>query len=398
MHYDESIKHPGRALAVYRHTLAAALIGAGLACSTAHADIIVDGNPAPMLAPYASNTATIQSSAIATSTFRGSLRLQSCGDFSNSQGWSCRTIVDSQDYQANRVEQSTTSPGIVMSAERTHQSFNVSGSFPAFADYDIATAEARAQTGYGSNKAEATARSAATWDETRVLDADDSTLKTEEGFVSSSIAAARSLYTEVISAAADGLVKLVFSLKLHAAQLYTLAGGYGQNNTPREGDGFAELAVQLFDLGQPTTYGDGESDPFLDSYAPVAEALLQRDPSSPNGTEVFTLEFDALAGGSYSLVSLLALEVMDNARLDLFGTASLDFIEVTSGQQLSFASGTAYLVCDPVCPSVEPDPDPGTDTGTVPEPGTLMLSLAAVLGLTTSRGLRRRWHRQTPRV
>lgn len=371
-----------------RLALAAALIGAGLAVSPAQAEVVLEGNPPPALAQYASDAATLQSSAVAISTFRGSLLLQSCGDFSNSQGWSCRTIVDSQDYLANRVEQSTTSSGIV-SAERTNQSFNVVGeSFPAFADYEIATAEARAQTGYGSNKAEATARNATTWDETRVRDADDSELKTEEGFVSSSIAAASSLYTEVLTAAADGLVKLVFSLKLHAAQLYAFAGGYGPNNTPREGDGFAELTVQLFDLDQPMTYGDNEQYPFLDSYALVAESLIQRDPSSPNGTEVFTLEFDAVAGGRYSLVSLLALEVMDNARLDLFGTASLDRIDVTSGQQLTFASRTPYLVCDPVCPSVDPDPDPGN--GTVPEPGTLALSLAAAVGMAMTRGRRRR--------
>lgn len=376
----------GRAPSATRFALAAALVGAGLAALPARAGIVGIGEEPPALAQYAADAATLQSSAVATSTFRGSLQLQSCGDFSNSQGWSCRTIVDSQDYQANRVEQSTGSSGIV-SAQRTNQSFNVGGSFPAFADYSIATAEARAQTGYGSNKAEATARGATTWDETRVRDADDSDLKTEEGFVSSSIAAARSLYTEVITAATDGLVKLVFSLKLHAAQLYALAGGYGPNNAPREGDGFADLTVQVFDLDRPTTYGDGEQNPFLDSYELVAEALIQRNPSSPNGTQVFTLEFDAVAGGRYSLVSLLALEVMDNARLDLFGTASLDRIEVTSGQQLTFASGTVYQVCDPVCPSVGPDPDPGDGNGggTVPTPGTLALSLAGALGMAVTR-------------
>lgn len=379
----------GRARSATRFAAVAAAVGAALAVSPAHADVVVEGNPAPLLAQYASDAATLQSSAVATSTFRGSLRLQSCGAFSNSQGWSCRTIVDSEDFQANRVAQTTTSSGLA-SAERTGQSFNVSGTFAAFADYDIATASARAQTGYGSNKAEATARNAATWSETRVLDADDSTLRTEEGFVSSSIAAASSLWTEAITAAADGVVKLVFSLKLHAAELYAMFSGTvpDAGATLREGSGFAELAVQLFDLDQPTEYGDGDTEPYVDSFALVAEALVQHDASDPNGTQTFEVVFDARAGGRYSLVSLLALEVMDNARLDLFGTASLDRIEVTSGQQLTFASRTNYLVCDPVCPSVEPEPDPGG--GTVPEPGTLLLSLAAVLGVATSRGLRRR--------
>ncbi len=380
-----------RARSATRFAVVAAAVGAALAVSPAQADVIVGGNPAPRLAGYASDAATLQSSAVATSTFRGSLRLQSCGAFSNSQGWSCRTIVDRQDYQANRVAQTTTSSDAV-SADRTNQSFNVSGTLAAFADYTIATASARAQTGYGSNKAEATARNAATWSETRVRDADNAELRTEEGFVSSSIAAASSLWTEVITAAADGVVKLLFSLKLHAAQIYTtflgITPGGSEGFEMREGSGFAELAVQLFDLDQPTQYGDGDTEPYVDGFALVAEALIQHDASDPNGTQTFELVFDARAGGRYSLVSLLALEVMDNARLDLFGTASLDRIEVTSGQQLTFASRTNYLVCDPVCPSVEPEPDPGG--GTVPEPGTLLLSLAAVLGVATSRGRRRR--------
>lgn len=381
---NPTCKGAGWAKSFARSAAGVVLIGAGLVISPAHAVMIGIGDPAPALAGYASDAATIQSRAVATSTFYGTLQDRSCVGF-NAQAWSCRDFVDSQDYQANRVEQ-TTATSDPVSAARTNQAFDTgSGLVGAFADYTIATATARAQTDYGSNKAEATARNAATWSETRYLDGDVGEIKTETDFVSSSIAAASSLWTDVIETVSAGVVKLVFSLKLHAAELFATFIGTVPDAAVevRDGDGSAGFTVQLFDLGQPMEYGDGDTYPYVDSYALVAEGLITLLATDPNGTQTLELLFVAEAGGRYSLVSQLVLEVMDNARLDLFGTASLDRIEVEAGQMLTFASGTNYNVCDPVCASVEPDPDPGT--GTVPEPATLALLGLGLAGLVVTR-------------
>ena len=123
--------------------------------------------------------------------------------------------------------------------------------------------------------------------------------------------------------------------------------------TGREGYGFGSFTVQLFDLANPVTYGDGERHPLVDGYALVGEGSILRDVSDPNETLWLELIFDADAGMQYSLVSELSLEVGDDAWLDLFGTASLDRIEIGDGQQLTFASGTRYNV---VGPSVDPIP------------------------------------------
>lgn len=367
-------------MALSRLTLAAALIGTSLAFSPARADIIIENPAPPSLAEWASTSPQISSRVIVGNTFYGSVVQPGGCVGQNSQMWSCRVIVDSQDIAANSRLSTTTTTSVVTATRN--------GSDFGNADYAVASATARAQTGYGSNKAEALARSAGSWTETRVQqDVPDAPVTGIEG-TSSSFGAASSRWSDVITAADDGLVKLVFSLKQHAGVTYDgfdggTPGGMllTDKATGREGIGFGSFTVQLFDLASPVTYGDGEIHPFVDGYALVAGGIIQRDVMDPNGTLWLELVYNAVADRQYSLVSELALEVTDNAWLDLFGTASLDRIEVANGQQLTFASGTRYNV---VGPSVDPDP------GTVPEPGTLLLSVAALLGLGAMRGLRRR--------
>lgn len=374
----------GRRTAPSRLAAAAALIGASLAFSSARADIIIANPAPPSLVEWASASPQISSRVIVYNTFYGSVVKPGGCVGQNSQMWSCREIVNSQDTVANSREMTTTTTSVVTET-RSGQDFGDP-------DYAVAQATARAQTTYGSNKAEAIARGAGTWTETRVQqDVANAPVIGIEGN-SSSYGAATSRWSDVITATSDGLVKLVFSLKQHAGAIYSDFIGVGANPggmlltdqaTAREGDGFGSFTVQLFDLANPVTYGDGEIHPFVDGYALVAGGSILRDARDQNETVWLELTYDAVAGRQYSLVSELGLEVLDNAWLDLFGTASLDRIEVGTGQQLTFASGTQYNV---VGPTVNPGPDPGT----VPEPGTLLLGIAALLGLGATRGLRRR--------
>jgi len=360
----------------------ATLISTSLVFSPVRADLIPVNPAPPALAEWASATEQVYSRVIVNNTFYGSVVKDGGCVGQNSQMWNCRDIIDSQDSQANSVT-SETNTSATVSATRDGSDFGT-------ADYAVAEATARAQTNFGSNKAEARASAAGDWIETRV---DQDVPDPQETYIdgtSSSFGAALSRWTEVITATADGVVKFVFSLTQHAGELIASFGGIAPGGTnlndtatPREGYGFGEFIVQLFDLGTPTTYGGGEQYPIIDGYALVGEGALQRDASDPNETVLLEVILNAVAGRDYSLVSQLSLEVGDNAWLDLFGTASLDRIEVAAGQQLTFASGTAYNV---VGPTVDPDPD----AGTVPEPGVLMLSLAGLLGMAATTHLRRR--------
>lgn len=357
-----SLNNGSHPLASGMHIMGVAVLLAGcLMFSEVQANILpVDP---PTLANLASATPTLYSRAIANSTFYGTLQ-QSCTG-SNSQAWSCREIIESLDPIANSVFNETVTTSTV-EAVRGNDSFNFDGSF---ADYTIATSEARAQTGFGSNKVEAEARNAVTsWSETRYLDADVGEIKTTEGFTSSSYAAARSVWTDVIEADSDGPINLVFSLDLHAADIFTSFSGSPPIASPelREGYAAGALTVQLFDLNTPVTYGDGESSPYIEGYALVADGMIELDATSPNGTTFLELLANVTAGGKYSLVTELTVEAENNAQLDLFGTASLDRIEVAPGQVLSFGSGTAYNV------------------SAVPEPGMLLMSLVG-LGIVAVR-------------
>lgn len=365
-----SLNNGSHPLASGMHIMGVAVLLAGcLMFSKAQANIVIPVDPpTPTLANLASTTPTLYSRAIANSTFSGTLQ-ESCTG-SNSQAWSCRAIIESLDPVANSIMVETVTTSTV-EAFRGTDSFNFDDNF---ADYTIATSEARAQTDYGSNKVEALARNAvANWSETRIEDISDSTLRTEGGFTSSSYAAAQSVWTDVIEADSDGTINLVFSLQLHAANIFTSFSGITPIANPemREGYGSGALTVQLFDLNAPVTYGDGENSPYIEGYALVADGMIELDATSPDGTTFLELLANVTAGGKYSLVTELSVEAENNARLDLFGTASLDRIEVAPDQVLTFASGTAYNV------------------SAVPEPGTLLMSLVGLGCVAVRLRLRR---------
>jgi hypothetical protein len=349
-----------------------------LGAVAAQAGLIVGARP-PELAAFASDTSSVFSQAAAASTFYGTLQSRACVGF-NAQAWSCRETVEQLDplADANRRVQTTSDPGTTVSASRDGRAFDTDD---GFADYLVANARSRARSDFGSNKTEALARDAASWNETRVLDGDDGTLRTEEDFNSSAWAASTSRWVEAFTTAIDGPVTFVFSVTQHQAQLFggSLEPERGSIDR-RAGDGFGEYILQLFDLNRPTTYGDGERFPFQEGFELAADASIGFDASSPNGTQHLFLTFDALAEGRYSLVSQLQVEVIDNALLDLFGTALLERIEVGAGQTLDFVSGTPYRI-------VAPDDDP-QGPGTVPEPATLALLALGLAGVAASRG---RW-------
>jgi hypothetical protein len=356
------------------HASRLALLFAGLlGAAVAQASLITLNQRPPQLLEYASPTPSVLSRAFATSTFVGTLQQSCIGG--NSQAWSCREDVDQQDAQANRVAQSTDARGTTASASRDPTAFN---SATAFADYSVANANSRAQSDYGSNKAAAFARYGGDWTETRVEGVNDGTLREAGPFTGSAVAGATGVWVDSFTADADGTVRFVFSVTQHQGATFDGLSVVPGVFKSREGYGFGEYLVQLFDLESTTTYGDGERYPLVeDAFTLLTEASLDFDAESADGRQLLYLEFAAVAGGRYSLVSQLSVEAVDNALLDLFGTASLERIELGQGQQLAFASGTAYSF-------VFPNNDP-QDPGTVPEPTTLGLLLCASLAMGATR-------------
>lgn len=343
-----------------------------LGAAAAQADLISVANPPPQLLQYASPTPSVASRAFATTTFYGTLRASQGCNLANAQAWACRKFVDRLDPGAdtNYASQATNTPGATASVSRGGNAFDTAA---GFADYQVPIANSRAQSDYGSNKAEALARYAGSWDETRVESTNDSTLRTEEDFTGSAGAGASSVWADAFTTAIGGPVTFVFSVKQHQATTYVQPDQFRENFLSRDGDGFGEFLLQLFTLDRITTYGDGERNPFIEGFELLTQASLDFDTASPDGTQFLSLAFDAAAGGMYSLVSLLQVEVNDNARLDLFGTASLERIEVGDGQHLTFASGSSYRL---LFPNGEPQ-----DPGTVPEPATLALLTCASLAM-----------------
>jgi hypothetical protein len=329
-------------------------------------DIPFVSNPPPGLLSYASDAATLESTAGAMSIYKGSLRFTPCSD--SGAFWACRDEFDSgfSDLPANQTASQTNNNSVVI-AERSATAFDYTDPTPQynysyFADITPATSYARARTDFGSNRAQASAWNGRSWTETRVQSAWDPTESTISGYTQA-LASASSTYTEIFTPDKDGQVILQFELEQHAA-----AGRPGFSGPVYDlfsGDAGGSLRVQVFDLDTIIEYSWGESfenSRTREGYAIVGRGNVSLDWDEGPGTEFLSLAFDVVAGNRYSVVSQLRVEADDNASADFYGTASLERILVTPGMNLAAGSGTTYAVA------------------AIPEPQTFALMLAG-LGL-----------------
>jgi hypothetical protein len=321
-------------------------------------------NPPPNLLQFASSVPTLQSSASAMSTYKGSLRFTPCSD--SGAFWACRQLIDKRwtDDPGNRTS-ALVSDTSVASAERRANAFDYTEATPGvnysyFADITPATSFARARTDYGSNKAEAAAWNARSWTETRVQSAWDPEVSSITGY-SQSAAGAFSIYTEVLTPDQDGRIILNFALEQHAGSGRPSFAGPAYDLFSGDADG--TLNVQVFNLDETIEYWWGENFETRrtrEGFAIVGEDSTGRDLEDGPGTSFMSVAFDAVAGQRYSLVSALRVGADDNASVDFYGTASLASILVTPGMNLAVGSGTTYAVA------------------AIPEPQTYALLLAGL--------------------
>lgn len=323
-------------------------------------------NPPPNLLGFASDTPSLQSSASAMSTYKGSLRFTPCSD--SGAFWACRQEIDKRwTHDPDNQVSSLVNNNGVASAERRASAFDTTEATPqinysVFADITPATSHARARTDYGSNRAEAAAWNARSWTETRVQSAWDPVESSITGY-SQSAAGASSIYTEVFTPDQGGRIVLNFALEQHAGSgrpsfqgpAYDLFSGYAGGT----------LSVQVFNLDDTIEYWWGESYESRrtqEGFAIVGENYASREWDEGPGTSFMSLAFDVVAGNRYSLVSAFSVLAENNASVDFYGTASLESILVTPGMNLAIGSGTTYAVAS------------------IPEPQTYALLLAG-LGL-----------------
>lgn len=305
-------------------------------------------NPPPNLLPFASDVPTLQSSASAMSTYKGSLRFTPCSD--SGAFWACRQLIDKRwtDDPDNRTGAVVSGTGVA-SAERSTKAFDSTeatsqSNTSYFADITPATSRARARTDFGSNMAEAAAWNARSWTETRVQNAWDSSESSITGY-SQSAAGASSLYTEVFTPDQDGRMMLNFGLKQHAGSGRPSFAGPAYDLFSAGGGG--TLSVQVFNLDDTIEYWWGESYETRrtqEGFAIVGEGSTGRDRDEGAGTSFLQVAFDVVAGNRYSLVSELRVGADNNASADFYGTATLESILVTPGMKLAIGSGTTYAV------------------------------------------------------
>jgi hypothetical protein len=327
-------------------------------------DVMLRENPPPALLQFASSVPTLQSSAGAMSTYKGSLRVTPCDD--SGAFWACRQDIDRRwtDDPDNRTR-SLVNDNSVASAERNASAFDYTDATPQinysyFADITPATSFARARTNYGSNMAEAAAWNARSWTETRVQSAWDPEVSSITGY-SQSAAGASSIYTEVLTPDKDGQVILNFGLEQHAGRARPSFQGPAYDLF--SGDAGGTLNVQVFNLDETIEYWWGESwetRRTREGFAIVGKDSTGRDWDEGPGTSFMSVAFDVVAGNRYSLVSALDVGADDNASADFYGTASLASIQVTPGMNLAIGSGTTYAVA------------------AIPEPQTYALLLAGL--------------------
>ncbi|MEW5966958.1 MAG: FxDxF family PEP-CTERM protein [Pseudomonadota bacterium] len=326
----------------------AALLGTSLMFPLADASAqgFLDNNEPPALLDYATGTPLRESRVTAWSTYQGSLRFTPCSD--SGAFWACRNVFNSTDASnpANRAEAMATNNNAV-SAVRTATAFDYTQSttqinYSYFADITPATSGAKAQSDFGSNRAEASAWNGRYWTETRVQNAWDPTESSVYGATSSG-AAAWSTYTEVFTPSADGQITLEFELRQHPSG-GNPGGTTGYPNVKYDGYAVGSLLVQVFDLDSLHEYWRNDSSYPIEGPAFIGSGEIGRDWMDGTGTSFLSVVFDVTGGTRYSLVSQLSVFAEENASADFYGTASLERILVTPGMSLGIGSGSTYNI------------------------------------------------------
>ncbi|WP_326534799.1 PEP-CTERM sorting domain-containing protein [Pseudorhodoferax sp.] len=345
---------------------AAALLAASLALLAGSLSARAGQVAFPEYLPYATAVPQLESSATARSSFHGSQRNDACT--SSWAFWECRNRLDVALWDPANQVQMTVNDGSVARADR------LEGTFPNV-DFAHAIGRSRARSGFGANLAEAHARDAFYWTETRIAGTWDPTVSSMNGH-SEAIANATSLWTDVFVPSADGQVSLVFELRQHTGTTGLGSNTRGPVPMPHqrfEGDASARFSVEVFNLDDIVDYW------LFDSSSPIVGPQIVADaelwPELGVLSSSLTVVFDVTAGARYTLVSSLTAAASNYGSVDLYGTAELQQIWVTPGLSLLSYSGTDYKV--------------GTLVSAVPEPGTWLL-MAAGLGVFYAAGRRRR--------
>lgn len=353
-----------------RRSVQLTLLAVLLPCPVAGASAFTLDQPRPpALLDYATDTPQRQSSVTAWSTFNGSRLELPCSD--SGAFWACRKLFDSGDaFESKNRDSATSTSGSAVTASRGNQVFDSTAPSPLkVVDITPATSDARAQTGFGSNKAEATAWNGRYWTENRIESAWDPSMYSIDSDTTSG-AAAWSTYTELLTPSVGGQITLQFGLTQHVgtAQPLRLTGFPGDDY---EGYGSGSLLIQVFNLDVSAEYWQPDSSFPIEGPLIVGSGEISRTADEGSGKSFLDLVFDVVAGNRYVLVSQLAVVAENNASADFYGTASLERILVTPGMTVDIGSGTAYNIA------------------AVPEPETYAMLLAG-LGLVGFAAHRRR--------
>ncbi len=201
---------------------------------------------------------------------------------------------------------------------------------------DTAWAEARANTGLGTNKASAIARDSSEYD-FELVDGSGNVTYASTG-VTWSRARAESSYNDPFVASGSGEATFRFAVERHAVT-------WGPDGLVAFSDPVKSFTYYRSLFGDD--HAQGALDVMLYRLDGALPALVNRqtfDITAKSGFENYSFSAQLQDGLQYAfIVSLSALAVWDGT-MDLYGTATLTGIRVQPGQSLAFNSGSAYSV------------------------------------------------------